>query len=129
MDEGSVDIGGIVERSPISDQEKWPCVCCGVRGLSTERVMTCSGPCGLRFPLGIIRLCPRCYHLHPGLIGWCAWYLAVNGRQLPALEEWLAKETEPTFDMQRHVLRQHGITDAEPVEPYKPSKIVVPIGV
>ena len=123
--ESSVSVSG-----RISDPELWPCDGCGVRGPSTERVLSASVPGGMRIALGTVRVCPRCYRLDPNVFLFCAWYLMKNGRIVPQLEEWLAKESEPTLDLTQHILKQRGITDKteEPVEPYKPAKIIVPIG-
>ena len=123
--ESSVQVGGRV-----SDAELWNCDSCGVRMLTTERDVWCSGTAGVRTKIMTMRLCSRCYRLAPHLTVCCALYLLREGRTMPQLDEWLAKQAEPTFDLKKHILRQHGIVDkSEPEpEPYKPSKIIVPVG-
>lgn len=123
---------GLGVGARVSDTELWPCESCGVRMLTTERVITASGTGNLRWSVGAMRLCDRCYRLHPHLFLFCAYYLLKYGKILPQLEEWLAKSCEPTFDLHGHILRTHGVSDGsgeeQTVEPYKPSKIIVALG-
>jgi hypothetical protein len=121
--ESAIDVGGRV-----SDTELWCCDSCGVRRLTTERNLWCSGTSGVRTRLMTLRVCDRCYHLHPHLLVCCVLYLLREGRTMPQLVEWMAKGAEPAFDIQQHVLRQHMPADAEAVEPYEPSKVIVPVG-
>lgn len=114
----------------ISDREIWECESCGVRGLSTEIMITCSGPSGIRTPVCTARVCPRCIRMHPHVLVTAMYFRIKHDRTMPPLEEWLAKSTEPTFDHEEHVLRRRGLLPEQnepPVEPYKPKKIVVPI--
>ena len=75
-------------------------------------------------------VCPRCYRFAPQVQLAAVIHRMKYGRNIPQIDEWLAKATEPTFDMVQHVLKTHGLADAgePPLEPYEPKKIIVPVG-
>ena len=124
------DTGGVKLGAPVSDSELWECSACGVRGLTTERNVWCTGTGGVRTPLMTLRVCSRCYHLHFNVCQSAVLYRLLYGKTMPQLLEWLAKSTEPQFDIKRHILRRRSLLpeQQQEVEPYVAKKIIVQIG-
>ena len=113
----------------VGSDERWQCECCGVRGKGVERGIYTSVGNGVRVFLYTMFLCSRCHGLKPQVAVCAAHYLLREGRVMPQLEEWLAKATEPKFDMREFVMQNQVRPSPgdEPVLPYKPSKIIVAV--
>ena len=118
---------GIQVGPRISDDESWPCEACGVRGHGVERNIWCSGTGGVRTKVCTCRVCPRCYRLMPHVLITAMYYRLRHDATMPQLEEWLAKETEPQFDLMGHILRNHGVVATNDQSEYVPNKIIVPV--